>query len=105
MNDKHTPGPWQYHGGVVEAPINGTSPPTIICERIIAGERGYGPLAERQAVADADGRLIAAAPELLAALERAAVMLERVTRRGAFVVGCDAAAKQARAALAKAGQS
>lgn len=51
----------------------------------------------------ANARLIAAAPELLAALERAADMLERVTRRGAFVVGCDAAAKQARAALAKAG--
>ena len=37
---------------------------------------------------------------LRGALDRAATMLERVTRRGAFVVGCDAAAKVARAALA-----
>lgn len=31
--------------------------------------------------------------QLRAALERATDMLERVTRRGGFVVGCDAAAK------------
>lgn len=99
MNDKHTPGPWQYHGGVVEAPINGTSPPTIICERISAGERGYGPLAKRQAVADADGRLIAAAPELLAALRSFAIAWSQ--SRGA--TGVEAAYQEAVAALAKAG--
>lgn len=39
---------------------------------------------------------------LVMALDRAATMLERVTRKGGFVVGCDAAAKEARAAIAKA---
>ena len=72
---RHTPGPWQYYEGVVDAPINGTSPPTVICERISARERGYGTLAERQAIADADGRLIAAAPDLLAALSLAGKFL------------------------------
>jgi hypothetical protein len=46
-----------------------------------------------------------AVPELIAALERCAVMLERVVKRGGFVVGCDAAAKEARKALTKAGEA
>lgn len=98
---RHTPGPWFYRGGVVDAPINGTSPSTTICERISARDRGYGPLAERQAIADADGRLIAAAPELLAALRNLVAWEDMGGFRGPCANPDAAPFEAARDALAK----
>lgn len=64
---KFTPGPWQYASGVVDAPNSGGHA-RMICQGISASERGYGSRDQRQAIADADGALIAAAPDLYAAL-------------------------------------
>ena len=54
----HTPGPWAvFHGMVVTANADGSIPPTTQVLGYMNGMR------------DADARLIAAAPELLAALK------------------------------------
>ncbi len=95
----HTPGPWQYFDGVVDAPVGFTRPATLICERISAREMPHGSVDERQAQADANGRLIAAAPDLAEALQPARECLELYCDHpdAELIVG------RARAALAKAG--
>jgi hypothetical protein len=96
----HTPGPWTVHGRD-EGP---TRP-------IIVGCPGVGPLHRLAAVyqptnkakhsAEANARLIAAAPDLLDALQFAAMALSDIAtarRKGYLAV----AEKRARAAIAKA---
>jgi hypothetical protein len=67
----HTPAPWNYDRGVVDAdPPNGTYARVTICERV------YGAVGSPDMVtAEANGNLIAAAPELLAALKGAVKFL------------------------------
>lgn len=77
MSTKHTPGPWQYIS---------TKHRTIICAE--SGDR----VAECESLTASDARLIAAAPELLAALEKA-------LRYGGLFPDL---AEEARAAIAKA---
>lgn len=125
MNIEHTPEPWHVgvrtahskrdiYGpqGSIVALADGvfTSLPEaqanarriVACVNACAGiDDPEKYIALAKALADETHKLVAQRDELVAALDRAAVMLERVTRRGGFVVGCDAAAKEARAALAK----
>lgn len=63
---KHTPGPWRYHGFVVDSDFSGWRVylPTKY-RRVITVE------GTSAAEADANARLIAAAPDLLAALKAA----------------------------------
>lgn len=61
MSTKHTPGPWRR----VDCYIYGGPPGT---GSHVADASPFGPMADA-GVADANARLIAAAPDLLAALE------------------------------------
>lgn len=89
-----TPGPWQYAAGVVttdcETIAQSISPRTV---------GGYAPLPERQAVADANGALIAAAPELYEALREIVENVEAYSHPGVVALEM---AEIARAALARA---
>jgi hypothetical protein len=88
MSAAHTPGPWIWadgHNGLFGAGPDNT---VLEYEPYEGMWLGY----ERR---DANARLIAAAPELLEALTRAADLLARDPKH-------DAAWKQARAAIAKA---
>ena len=87
----HTPGPWVTHGLVVVA---ADAPKAILCQV-------HGSMANPAAVADA--RLIAAAPDLLAALERAQGYLvsdytgsDGTDQTGGLLKQVDAAVKLAR---------
>jgi hypothetical protein len=72
MNTNHTPGPWQVRGRTNVFPAGGTS-------RIIANCAGYstnGPdWEEVNEENEANARLIAAAPDLLAALRMVALLI------------------------------
>ena len=81
MNTKHTPGPWKHDGMCIDA-IDGALVATVYTENSFVNEL--------------DARLIAAAPELLAALQ---VMVK--TFDGLATIHNDAY-RQARAAIAKA---
>ena len=61
MNTKHTPGPWKHQG--VAAYANGA---TIA---VATGLHSIATIQERLAEQEANAKLIAAAPELLAALQ------------------------------------
>lgn len=63
---KHTPGPWEYHGGDDYTVILGP------------GDTTDRPLAEVNS-GSADARLIAAAPDLLAALKEVVRLSDRKT--------------------------
>jgi hypothetical protein len=79
MKMKHTPGPWTYLrmklgpkqkdrrcGFVINGPDTGNPLPVRVCDlRVPAGIDGFGE-------GEANARLIAAAPELLAALQAVA---------------------------------
>lgn len=65
---QHTPGPWRRNGSLIEAPQMALTVSTVSWPRI-----GHAPKDTDEAVANA--RLIAAAPELLAALNCALVYL------------------------------
>jgi len=82
-NIKHTPGPWGVKGWRVTIP--GTGEVTLAAPGVTT------------ATADANARLISAAPELLAALEFCSDALN--TEAGGLY---EAHIKQARAAIAKA---
>lgn len=88
MNEKHTPGPWH-----VETDNEGRNVD-------IQDAKGRGVLTK------ANARLIAAAPDLLAALERAEVMLRKSAERGIYDgegVNLELeSADEARAAIARA---
>ena len=59
MNTQHTPGPWYWSDNVPDAPKN---------HCIIVDADGFT-IAEPSPMSEADARLIAAAPDLLAALQ------------------------------------
>lgn len=62
---KHTPGPWYAVGGVVEHPDD-TVPDICVCDPKLFG-MGHLPRSREEIIANA--RLIAAAPDLLDALQ------------------------------------
>ncbi len=74
----HTPGPWSYHDASIEPQILGVNGETVVYE-LNTNEH--------------DARLIAAAPELLEALEAALK---------AGIIDIDGEPERARAAIAKA---
>ena len=70
MEAKHTPGPWMNSNGTILAPAGKVAE---------AGNPGYdGFAAESEDEAIANARLIAAAPDLLAALRKALEWVEHV---------------------------
>ena len=81
MNTKHTPGPWRIEGNEVHAYATAVA---VICETV-QGEDG------------SNARLIAAAPDLLAALQRLITALG-----GQGALRYELTVKTARAAIAKA---
>lgn len=85
MTTKHTPGPWAV-SDVGEVVVCATG--RTLCDV-------YSSPADDDAQADADARLIAAAPDLLAACE--AVAATTWSRNTATIIG-----EQVRAAIAKA---
>ena len=93
---KHTPGPWRVEQKVVRAHVFAEH---IGMDCHVATCFGPNPASpdDIEAIALANARLIAAAPDLLAALEDAALALEETGGRWAV-----AAAGRARAAIAKA---
>lgn len=111
----HTPGPWHYEAGVVTAdPMDSGDRRHTICEHVRPDT--YDPartLAERQARADANGRLIARAPDMaarIAELEAALRQIDALEARADGSVGfvdnphikaLRAGCQIARAALAK----
>ena len=92
MTNKHTPGPWGVKGWRVTIP--GTGEVTLAAPGVTT------------ATADANARLISAAPELLAALEWALKNLEEIAipefEFQGRVTSMNEAAIKARAAIAKA---
>lgn len=95
MTTKHTPGPWMPHGGkprdgycfIGDATPTGW-PVALVSDRVATGE------------AEANARLIAAAPELLAALQ--AMVDNYVDTYGDEGDDAPGSIKTARAAIAKA---
>jgi hypothetical protein len=61
MTDKHTPGPWTINGGRIEATDAGTSAAVVVARVGLINDQSHEDTA--------NARLIAAAPELLKALE------------------------------------
>jgi len=66
MDAKHTPGPWKAEGFGIWSCVNGENR-RVACTEYDKGEGAYKVRTEAEAVANA--RLIAAAPELVKALE------------------------------------
>jgi len=92
MNAKHTAGPWA---------VKGSNPPRVYARDgydIIAACDSIMEMTHEQELANA--RLIAAAPELLAALEQCLKIVDAYRRRSGG--DGDIAAMNARAAIAKA---
>lgn len=83
---KHTPGPWstEYDGSLV------------MCGQVVTGP--IGPEGAGRDERRANGRLAAAAPDLLAALERVLAAYEAAREPGHGIILID----EARAAIAKA---
>ena len=71
MTTRHTPGPWYCIGGAVYRENDATAPIAYMCRDERASEAGIYPV-ER----DCNARLIAAAPELLAACREALIELK-----------------------------
>lgn len=116
MSNAWTPGPWEYvpstehHGPYVAAPFGGDvadcyvmSNPTLLSERNGGKSR---PIPHQAEAADANARLIAAAPELYEALEALLdAYMENAPSNpgpGFWDLDRDSAVIAARAALAKA---
>ena len=101
----HTPGPWVIDGDTIQgAPeLNGEQPHAVeaTCVAVVLSrERGsYRHYPKERATANA--RLIAAAPELLAALEKMLARWDALSVED-LGPGCRAIADNARAAIAKA---
>lgn len=99
---KHTPGPWEWTGDALEGPSN-AGPPSYGCviERSVScGAYCQGGSAVLD-ISDADRRLIAASPDLLATLERIAYHGEIDSRTADGWTKADIVAN-ARRAIAKA---
>lgn len=92
MSAKHTPAPWDYWRGVVYP--SGT-------RRVEEGVDHIAHVVGPVETADANGRLIAAAPEMLEALIRCVGELEYAAERLPYS-NARYALKQVRAAIAKA---
>ena len=88
--DEFTPGPWRDDDGTIVA---GDGPINIAYTRTV--------IAEREAEQRANARLIAAAPDLLAACE-AYVAADQMKDPGAYLRALDALSIQMRTAIAKA---
>jgi hypothetical protein len=101
MTTEHTPGPWQQSLQFIVAPDpDGIHPDIYIAE--IAIEDGEGRIASPEQQA-ANGRLIVAAPKILAALRRAEFLMRRVSDGDHRALeNLLSAADQARAAIAEA---
>lgn len=89
MSAQHTPGPWVARPGLTRWNIVTTGQPRTFNVCSINTDR---------LEQEANGRLIAASPDLLAALKEAVSLLENGDTRGAWERGI----KQAHAAIAKA---
>ena len=89
MSRSHTPAPWYWADNVPDAPKN---------YRMIVDADGFT-IAEPSPMGEADARLIAAAPELLAALRD---LLEDAVALGICESNMSGSAVAARAAIAKA---
>lgn len=94
--DKHTPGPWTIKGTF--SGLGGTAIAVCVDNGILAG------VAERcePAEAEANARLIAAAPELLAAVQIVAAALRKVDGDGIAKGGCGPLADELEAVAARA---
>jgi len=76
MSDaRHTPGPWCASNGKLVRVSTGTRPPITICGVHRVGDRGGA----QQCDPLANARLIAAAPEMLEALEGIVRVADRAT--------------------------
>lgn len=67
----HTPAPWEYHKEDQRVHVNGDY------SKMIADIRGWGwlqKLPDGDKIQDANGRLIAASPDMLEALEKAPIV-------------------------------
>ena len=93
---KHTPGPWEASGNLVRSPMH---QPEGLPRGVQIVECRDGYFLPHTEEAKANARLIAAAPELLEALERLADAYERLKPPGYPLSDRE---KQARAAIAKA---
>jgi hypothetical protein len=67
---QHTPGPWRRNGSLIESPQMALSVASVYPERV-----GWAPKSKDEY--DANARLIAAAPELLAALVELVALQDR----------------------------
>lgn len=92
---EHTEGPWEWSGDDIDGPDYAI----VLERRVDCGTYCQGGTA-RLEISDADRRLIAAAPDLLAALERIVALGASDPERFRAEIGD--ADKQARAAIAKA---
>lgn len=93
MSTKHTPGPWAYDNATGEVYRDDGD----VCPMIANVYRDN----TSDTQADADGRLIAAAPELLKALVRANAVLRNLDQPDMTPGEIQDAMKQASAAIAK----
>jgi hypothetical protein len=99
----HTPGPWSpVNGNIVRvtARINGGSEHVPVCG--VHKSAAFGGTYERRKIAEANTRLIAAAPDLLEALEGLMDAWANEGKRPGWVKRFGAAKDAARAAIAKA---
>ena len=100
MTQKHTPGPWTFHclepdpHGVIM--IGGWEISTRLYD-VVGGSPGVAPIRNK-----ADARLIAAAPDLLAACQNALDALYLMGDDESHLAYRQAAVKELEAALAKA---
>jgi hypothetical protein len=96
MNTQHTPGPWNINGGRIEGPNAYTSTATVIG---VVGE-----ISNQSFTDTANARLIAAAPEMLKALQSIATRASCAPNDDAKLAGqeFDRIMQMARAAIAKA---
>ena len=104
MTAAHTPGPWYWRGNTL-APVN-VDPDTSHVHSILDAEGGFGFIGTdhrlTNAELDADRRLIEAAPDLLAALQEAEMVLAEKLRRLGADPNVSPTTHRIRAAIAKA---
>ena len=101
MNTKHTPGPWTYDS--TWSLINGPKKEEVAA--IHSGTIGDRVHRQQRAIADANARLIAAAPEMLEALKLLTTYVEEYKRGKIWdinFVEVTNAINKARAAIARA---
>lgn len=76
MTTTHTPGPWAVNPIKAQVDAFATGDPVAVCQML-------WPTEERtEAETEANGRLVAAAPDMLAALKRSAAILQMAASDG-----------------------